>query len=517
MISSFTVKYRNIHLILLPLVGAFMFWAAGRYTVFDDEAFSCRRYVLPMSEMVSALWRGVEPDPPLYYIIQNLWIRIFGVGPLGLRSLSIILFLAGLVFLQAAARVWFTQQAARIAFIVAALHPAHLFFGFAGRWYSTMFCGVSLLLWQTGRIATQDKVSRRNTMGWGLIAAAVCYTNYFGPVVAGLCVVAGLVRCANPKPWLTPALIAVLLYLPWLRPFWRQVTEFPQVGGGLNAYAATAGRTIMALSAGNLASISAWWVWVPFAISSISLLVLLRRRLKDLIPLVIIVAGCLIAGIASRTMIDKYVMTFSGPLCVLIGALLARSIGEESANEKNGARIAATMALAVAWAGCGVNLLTEQSWSSLRWLDPFQAALAEITESPNAPPTSDWVMSHPSARYYYALQAAQGAKGNRFVSPDSWRRSSVDSPSENELVPETPRDMVVRLTTTPPPQIIVVRAAGFSNDSDWQNLDKSLQAGYLLVSQKSYLPDADAELKNRIDPRYDHPTERIRVEHWTHK
>ncbi|MBI5762405.1 MAG: hypothetical protein HZA51_02640 [Planctomycetes bacterium] len=45
--------------ILLP-IAAWMIWAAGYYTVFDDEAFSCQRYVLPMREMLRASWDGVS-------------------------------------------------------------------------------------------------------------------------------------------------------------------------------------------------------------------------------------------------------------------------------------------------------------------------------------------------------------------------------------------------------------------------------------------------------------------------
>ena len=49
--------------------------------------------------MVSALWHGVEPDPPLYYVLQNVAVRIWGVSPLGLRALSILIFVGIAVYL----------------------------------------------------------------------------------------------------------------------------------------------------------------------------------------------------------------------------------------------------------------------------------------------------------------------------------------------------------------------------------------------------------------------------------
>ena len=118
----------------LLLAGVMLLRSAAHYTVFDDEGFSCRRYVLPMGDMVTALWRGAEPDPPLYYILQNGWVRIFGVGPLGLRGLSIVLFLIGLVFIRRAGEAWFDAPTGRWAMALAAVCPAHLLFGCAGRW-----------------------------------------------------------------------------------------------------------------------------------------------------------------------------------------------------------------------------------------------------------------------------------------------------------------------------------------------------------------------------------------------
>src|SRR5205807_2112107 len=96
-------------LVILLASGGWMFWAAGHYTVFDDEAFSCQRYVLPMGEMLRGLWHGIEPDPPLYYVLENLSVHVVGVSPVGLRILSIIMFLVGLVVMRAAATAWFDR------------------------------------------------------------------------------------------------------------------------------------------------------------------------------------------------------------------------------------------------------------------------------------------------------------------------------------------------------------------------------------------------------------------------
>ena len=134
--------------ILLAIAAAAWFlFAANHYTVFDDEAFSCRLYAMPFADMLDAQWGGADPDPPVYYILQNRWVRILGVSPLALRGLSILSMLAALFTIRGAARAWFGDRAGFWAMLIAVCHPAHLFFGFAARWYALFLLLSTSLLW----------------------------------------------------------------------------------------------------------------------------------------------------------------------------------------------------------------------------------------------------------------------------------------------------------------------------------------------------------------------------------
>src|SRR5262249_25140941 len=104
-----------------------------------------------------------------------------------------------------------------------------------------------------------------------------------------------------------------------------------------------------------------------------------------------------IAGVISRTMIDKYIMTFSGIFCMWLARLLVRDPDFPTLSHDR-LRLSATMALTFAWLGCGYNLVTERNWSSLRWLDPFPRAIKaayQFVDLENAV-----FMTHPSAIYY---------------------------------------------------------------------------------------------------------------------
>lgn len=522
---------------LLVVLGAgvFLCWAAGHTTVFDDEAFSCQRYVMPLGPMVSALYHGVEPDPPLYYILQNGWGRLFGVGPMGLRSLSILLFLTGLVFVRLAGEAWFDRTTGRAAMILCALHPAHLFFGFAARWYSLMFLAVAVLLWRTARLIDGGKRPGRSAVAWAIAAAGVCYTNYFGPVVVVLCWLVGVAHTAKTpqgiRRWLLGGLTALGLVLPWIAPLTRQVTGFAVAEPSWQAFAATAARSGLAILTGNLASIAAWWAWLPMGAFGLGAIVMAVQHWRKVWPIAVVSLGCFAAGVASRTMIDKYVMTFSASACLLAAALLVRGLRIAKPGARRATARVVLGCLALGWAGCAVNLVTHRHWSSLRWLDPFEDVTASLCRKPETGRRPIVVASHPSARYYFARlqadeshpspepQAAIGpALSSRKTSRDEWRRAfnaqaNRQAPSSSPLLtPAAIRDQLEG--PTPPPIIITLETAGFVSRPDWVAIKAVLNRKYTPTDEDRYLKDPDATWKDRLDPGVRHPPWRITVRRW---
>lgn len=521
-----------------------MFWGAGRYTVFDDEAFSCHRYVMPVGEMVAALWNGVEPDPPLYYVLINGWVRVFGVGPLGLRSLSILFFLAGLVFIRLAGQAWFDRRTGLIAMLLCALHPAHLFFGFAARWYSLMFLLVAVLLWLTARLSAVDPGRRGRMVAWGLAAASVCYSNYFGPAVVGLMWLVGMIlgsrRRHGIRPWIGGGMIALALFSPWTVPFILQAGRFGELGSSWGTCVATAARTSLALTTGNLASVDAWWAWGPAGLFAVGLMILLVLHWRVAWPITVVTLGCFAAGVVSRTMIDKYVMTFSGPACLLAAALwncqwrIANSERRAAARRmiRHGIALMALACLIVGWVGCGVNVVTQRYWSSLRWLDPFEDVMTRARAEARREGAAVIVMSHPAARYYLA-RAVANDKTRRAVPPNNrtswWKRertvladwrSAVEC-QEDGTGPQagpggmTPAAVLGLVDRQAAPRVIMtVQTAGFVALPDWESLQSALDERYVLTNEQRHLEDPAAAWKDRLDPNVRHPRWRIVVRRW---
>jgi hypothetical protein len=123
-------------------------------------------------------------------------------------------------------------------------------------------------------------------------------------------------------------------------------------------------------------------------------------------------------------------------------------------------------------------------------------------------------MTHPSARYYFALHAIEQRGNSRLIRPDAWSQFAGDPDETDAGTPATPKSALARLATNPPERLLIIRTAGFSDDAAWRSLGDRLATNYQLEWDKAYLPDPDAAMKDRIDPRFKHPSERIRVELW---
>jgi hypothetical protein len=504
------MKPDRVTVTVLFAAGAFMLWAADYYTVFDDEAFSTQRYVLPLGELMPALWRGVEPDPPLYYVLQHGWVYMFGVRPLPLRGLSILFFLISLPILRAAARTLFDERTSRWAIVLCGLNPLHLFFGFAARWYALMFlCTTILLLMQATLLRREEgwhgRGFGRPCIGWTLAAVAACYTNYFGVCVVGLLWAWGMWRDrARRRQWAIMGGATLLAYGPWLWPFVREVARFPRFDPDVYAYAVTAARSVVALLTGNLASPAAWYAWAPLVVFVAGASLLALRDARKIVGLVWLAGGCLVIGTLSRVLIDKYVMTFSAAVWLAAAAALAA----ERTGRWRTVRVVAVGALCVAWAGCGLNWAMERHWSSLRWLDPFRMVVRENVYADLI------VATHPSVRYYYGILDPQHWTGR--MPPDHWRRRAAGVHEPREAIEQLQaawhgppaRDSSAALPST----VCVIRTADIAADSDqWADLLALLAARYEVAGEQAHLADPHAALKDRLDPAYRHPTHRIVV------
>src|SRR5512142_2026365 len=63
---------------------------AGEQSLWRDEIASVAFARLPLSQLWS-VWMVHETNPPLYYSLLHVWIRLFGEGEFAVRSLSAVI------------------------------------------------------------------------------------------------------------------------------------------------------------------------------------------------------------------------------------------------------------------------------------------------------------------------------------------------------------------------------------------------------------------------------------------
>lgn len=200
----------------------------------SDEAFSWR---LTRYEPVETVRRtAADVHPPLYYLLLGPWTRLAGASPWGLRSLSVILGLLGVLAVRGAVREHgrllpapggSSRGAPLLAALLAGLHLAQVAPARSGRMYALgvfLAAATSLLLLRALR-----RGGGRRWLAYGLAAAAFLYTHYYAPftlLAQGLWAatfVSGRIRSgrrAEARAALAglggATLLAVAAFLPWL-------------------------------------------------------------------------------------------------------------------------------------------------------------------------------------------------------------------------------------------------------------------------------------------------------------
>jgi hypothetical protein len=129
-----------------------------------------------------------DTNPPLYYILLNIWTRLAGTGDAALRLFSTIWALACLPLIWCVGNRVGGKKMAWIACILFTLSPPALYYSAEGRMYSLLwFLGLALV-WSSLTL-TNSSDSPHKIFLWGIIAAAGLLTHYFFAFVVTACLI----------------------------------------------------------------------------------------------------------------------------------------------------------------------------------------------------------------------------------------------------------------------------------------------------------------------------------------
>lgn len=153
---------------LLLAGAAVRFATLGEQSFWRDEASTALELHGGLGHALSSV-RDLEGMPPGYFVLAWLWSRVFGLGEVGLRSLSGLIGVGTIAVAWALGREW-SHRAGLLAAALVAASPFLV-------WYSQEARPYALLVLLSA-IATLMLV-RGRPVAWGVAAAAALLTHYF--------------------------------------------------------------------------------------------------------------------------------------------------------------------------------------------------------------------------------------------------------------------------------------------------------------------------------------------------
>jgi mannosyltransferase len=192
----------------LTAVGvAIRFASLGLQSYHHDEVVTAMR-VLPGSfeDMLHRV-KTSESNPPLYYVLAWGWIKAFGSGEFGLRSLTALFGAATVPVGYLLGRALADRRTGLTLAVLVAVNPMLIWYSQEARSYALLvfFCALSLLFF----VRVLQTHSGLDLALWALTSALALYSHYFAFFAVGIEAVWLLVALRSRWRLLLPALAAV--------------------------------------------------------------------------------------------------------------------------------------------------------------------------------------------------------------------------------------------------------------------------------------------------------------------
>ena len=215
-------------LLLLLIIGAGVALRSYDITarsLWFDEAFSWRLIHFSFAEMIARDAQDVHP--PLYYIFLQAWSKGFGTSLLALRMFSVacsaLALWAGYLF---AAFAFKSRKVGFLAVTLLAISGWDISYAWEARMYPLGM--IFAFLSSYALLKALRNISLKWSLVYGVTAAALIYTHYYGYFTVAAQGLFALVFLIRQKSWrLTiyagiAGLLAIALYSPWIPIFLHQ-------------------------------------------------------------------------------------------------------------------------------------------------------------------------------------------------------------------------------------------------------------------------------------------------------
>ena len=198
------------------------------YIVRDAERLSSKSPVTVVRHIFNSLRDTVartraDVHPPLYFVLLDGWTLVAGDSVNAVRLLSTFLGLIGLAATYALGKRLFNHQTGVVALLVLATAGMFIYYSRETRMYTLLLTLAVLATLAYSR--WRERPTRWRTLVYGCLLAALMYTQYVGAFIVvthGLHLL--LTQPRHSGRIVTPAVIALLLYVPWIPALHWQLT-----------------------------------------------------------------------------------------------------------------------------------------------------------------------------------------------------------------------------------------------------------------------------------------------------
>jgi len=198
---------------LLAAVLLFVNLSARDY--WSDEIFSLPKLSTPKVVLAQS---SFDVHPPLFFLLEYYWIKLFGFSETATRSLPALLGLLGMITAYLIAKKILPPGNLKYFALLLAVSPFYIFYARMTRYYTLtgLLCLLVLLFFL--ELLKSPKLSRQ--WAFWLSALLLIYTDYVGFLYI-FCLILYFIwyHRQSPKTWLKllPGVIALfILYLPWI-------------------------------------------------------------------------------------------------------------------------------------------------------------------------------------------------------------------------------------------------------------------------------------------------------------
>ncbi|MDQ3378749.1 MAG: glycosyltransferase family 39 protein [Actinomycetota bacterium] len=167
----------SIAVIGLTALGAVLRFATiDRQSFWLDELVTVSLLQLDFGSMLDAI-PDSEATPYLYYVLAWLWAQVFGLGEVGLRSLSALVGAAIVPVTYGAGAVLVSRRAGLVAAALVSVHPFLIWYAQEARSYSLFALLAACTVLFFGQALRAE--TRWPYLGWAIASSLAIATHYF--------------------------------------------------------------------------------------------------------------------------------------------------------------------------------------------------------------------------------------------------------------------------------------------------------------------------------------------------